>query len=193
MSTMKTSWWREACGALKASGIKSWSLRMLCLPLAREKRLRRALRHRMAVLEAKNAVADALGSAQKALARLHVRDLAGVERALQNHEQRPLVLTCGVNQEALASELAQKYGVGTGEPFEAALSELVTEGWVVRVPGKLVNSTADLYLAVRDHRRTAWNISTISRLLRQGRNYRAEMLARERRRKTTSRDRSYRL
>ncbi len=193
MSVMRETWSQSACRALAASGVKPWSLHLLCLPWGKEKRLRRALRHRMAVLEVKNAVVDALGAAQKALAPLKIRDLAGVERALQDQEQRPLVLTFGMNREMLVSELAEKYGVETGASFEEALAELLAEGWVLQVPGKMVESRADLYLLVHDHGRARWDVSEISRLLRQGRNYRAELLARERRETVTGRDRSYRL
>ena len=191
MAAMKTDWWRSACRALEASGIKRGSMRWLCFPWGRETRLRRALRLRRSVLEAKNGVVDHLFSAQAALAELDLHDLSGVEQALQDAEKRPLLLTFGVNREMLSTELAQKYGVETGGPLDEALAELIAEGLILRVPGELASASHDLFLAIHGRGRGHYDLSEVNRLLREGRDYRGELQARQRRETTSGRGRSY--
>jgi len=193
MSAVKADWWRSACRALEASGVKHGSVRLLGLPLGREKRLRRALLHRKTVLEAKNSVSDHLFHTQAPLAQLDIRNLAGAEEALKDPAKRRLLLTFGVNREMLDSELAQKYGAETGAALDEALSELLAEGILLRVPGQLAATSSDLYLAAHGHGRRHYDLSEFNRLLREGRDYRGELESRQRREASTNRGRSYRL
>jgi hypothetical protein len=176
---------------LEASGVKRGSVRWLRFPWNREERLRRALRLRKSVVEAKNSAADFLFSTQAPLAQLELHDLSGVEAALQDAEKRPLLLTFGVNREMLSSELAQKYGAETGAPLDEALAELIAEGLVLRVPGELASASHDIYLAIHGRGRKHYDLSEFNRLLREGRDYRRELTARQRREATSGRGRSY--
>jgi len=193
MSAVRVDWWRSACRALEASGVKRASVRLLGLPLGREERLRRALLHRKTVLEAKNSASDHLFHTQAPLAQLDLRDLAGVEDAVKDPAKRRLLLTFGINREMLASELAEKYGAETGAALDEALSELLAEGILLRVPGHLAATSSDLYLAVHGRGRTHYDLSEFNRLLREGRDYRGELRTRQRREANTDRGRSYRL
>ena len=191
MSAVRADWWRSACRALEASGAKRGSVRWLRFPWNREERLRRALRLRKGILDAKNSAADFLFSTQAPLAQLELHDLAGVEAALQDAEKRPLLLTFGVNREMLASELAAKYSAETGAPLDEALAELIAEGLVLRVPGELAAASHDIYLAIHGRGRKHYDLSEFNRLLREGRDYRRELKARQRRETTSGRGRSY--
>lgn len=191
MALAKVEWWRAACRALERSGVARGRVRWLSLPLNREARLRQALSRRRAVLEAKNSVVDLLTSSQVALARFKLREAADVQRALQDPQAKPILLAVGLDRDMLAAEVARKFGIETGTSLDEALAELIAEGQIARVATEVSGVRQELFFALHGRARRQYDLSEISRLLREGRDYRRELQTRNQREMSTGRGRSY--
>jgi len=181
--------WR-ARRALSSSGGRSASL---VWPFGRERRARLLLRRRLAVVEAKNAVAEFLFQTQKALADLRLSTVADVERALADPEKRRLVVGRSVSLRMLEEELSRRAGAELGRSLDQALSELIAGGFVLQVPGKALLIREEVYIAVLSKPQPRDDPSELSRLVRQGTTYGAELRERARRHDSTTVGRSYRL
>ncbi len=184
---------KRARRALKAAGARGPALRATVWPFGRERRLRALLRQRLALLEAKNRVVDLLFRAQRPLADQQLFTLEHVERALKDPERRKLVIGVSASREVIEDEIGTRSDAEVGRPLTRALSELVAEGVLLRVPGKMVMSREDVYLAVQRGRRPQYDVGELSRLVRQGRSYRTELRAKERSDSATNTGRSYQL
>jgi len=181
---------RRARRALRSAGGRSTALYW---PFGRERRARILLRRRLAVLEAKNAVADFLYSTQEPLADLRLSTVADVERLLGDPEKRRLIVGRSVSREVIEEELNRRAGAELGRALDQALSELIADGFVLQVPGKELLMRDDVYLAVLSKHPPRYEVSELNRLVREGSGYAAHLRTRSRREETTTGRRSYRL
>jgi hypothetical protein len=78
-----------------------------------------------------------------------------------------------------------------GQALDQALSELIAEGVLLRVPGKTVMSREDVFLAVQRGRRPHYDVSELNRLVRQSGSYGRDLRSRARREASTTSERSY--
>jgi len=185
--------WRPAYHALQASGLKGWDLFSLRLPIGRTRRVQAALRRRSALLKARNDVMDIVFRRQGRLAPLGLESVAQVETTLHDPEQRRLLAALGLNREMLEAELREHHGTETSEALEEALQDLVAAGVLLRVPGKLLLASSDIFLAVHARRREPYNVGLLTRLLREGRDHERELRSRQERGTSTDTGRTYRL
>ncbi|MFB3881126.1 MAG: hypothetical protein ACE149_07675 [Armatimonadota bacterium] len=176
--------------ALRSAGGRSSGLYW---PFGRERRARLLLRSRLAILEAKNAVAGFLYSTQRPLADLQLDTLADVERVLADPQRRKLVVGRTVSREVIEEELRRKAGSELGRALDQALSELIAEGFVLQLPGKQVLMREDVYLAVLSRPQPKYEVSELNRLVREGSGYAAQLRTRARRDEATTGRRSYSL
>jgi hypothetical protein len=176
--------------ALKSAGARSAALYW---PFGRERRAHLLLRRRLAVIEAKNAVADLLFRRHKPLSDLHLSTVADVERALADPEKRKLVVGLSVSREVIEEELRRHSGTELGRALDQALSELIREALVLQVPGKALLMREDVFLAVMGRPQPRYDVSELNRLVREGTSYSARLRARVRGEDTTTVSRSYRL
>ncbi len=184
---------KRARGALKDAGARGPAFCATAWPFGRERRLRTLLRQRLAVLEAKNRVVDLLFRTQRPLADQRLFTLEHVERALKDPERRKLVVGVSASREVIEEEIGTRSDAEVGRSLARALSELVAEGVLLRVPGKMVMSREDVYLAVQRGPRPHYDVGELNRLVRQGRTYGTELRAKESRESSTNRGRSYQL
>lgn len=182
---------RQARRALKAAGVRNSALCATAWPFGRERRLRILLRRRLAVVEAKNIVAELLFRTQRPLRDLRLFSLEQVERALNDPDRRKLVVGMSASREVIAEELTSLSGAEVGRALDQALSELLAEGVLLRVPGKMVMSREDVFLAVQRGARPHYDTSEINRLVRQGSSYAKDLRSRARREASTTTERSY--
>ena len=181
---------KRARQALRSAGAPRAALCGMAWPFGRERRLRALIRRRLTVLEAKNAVVDFLFRTQKPLAEFRLFTLDRVETVLHDPEKRKLAISLSPSREVIEEELRSRYRVDASVVLEQALAELVAEGAVLQVPGKLVMSNDDVYLAVQK-RRPHYEVAELNRLVREGTDYAAQLRHRANRRDTTDRGRSY--
>jgi hypothetical protein len=184
---------RRARRALAAAGARGPALFAAAWPFGRERRLRSLLRRRLAVLEAKNRVVDLLFRMQKPLGELRLFTLDTVERALGDPERRKLIVGMSVSREVIEEEITSRSGAEVGLALDRALSELLAEGVLMRVPGKMVMSREDVFLAVQRGARPHYDVSELSRLVHEGRGHGSELRSRARREASTTSGRSYQL
>jgi len=181
---------RRARSVLRRSGAATVSLYW---PLGRQRRATALLHRRLAVLEAKNAIGELLFRCQRPLAELRLNAIAEVEMALQDPDRRKLVVGLGMSREVIETELGRLAGAEAGSAIEQALAELVREGVVLQVPGRAFMSGGDVYLAVYRGSRPQYDVSQLSRLVREGTSYGLHLRQRSRREASTTTGRSYRL
>jgi hypothetical protein len=196
---------RRARRALTSAGARSAALYW---PFGRERRAHLLLRRRLAVLEAKNAVADLLFRRQKPLTdatlrsgeapslrstSLRLSTVADVERALGDPEKRKLVVALSVSREVIEEELQRRPGTELGRALDQALFELIRDGLVLEVPGKALLMREDVFVAAMSKPQPHYDVSELNRLLREGTSYATQLRARARREDTTTVSRSYRL
>ena len=184
---------RRVRRALRAAGVGQSALCGLRWPFGRKKRMLSLVRKRLAVLEAKNEVVDFLFRTQRSLAGLGLVGLEQVRAALGEAEKRRLILTAGASRTMLEEELSARHGSEAGRALDQALAELAAEGVVLRVPGAMMLANHDVYLAVLERGRPQYDVSELSRLVWEGRQYAQELRRRVRREKATGRERTYRL
>jgi hypothetical protein len=177
--------------ALKAAGAGGSALCAAAWPFGRERRLRILARRRLATLEAKNRVVEFLFRTQKPLADFHLFNLERVESLLKDPEKRKLIIGMSVSQEVIEEELTSRSGAEVGQALDQALSELIAEGVLLRVPGKTVMSREDVFLAVQRGRRPHYDVSELNRLVRQSGSYGRDLRSRARREASTTSERSY--
>jgi hypothetical protein len=182
---------KRARRALRNAGLQSSARLGLAWPLGRQKRVTTLLRERREVLEAKNHVVEFLFRTQRGLADLRLSRVEHAHTALQDPQKRRIIMTVGASQVMLAEELSARYGLETGRSLERALAELVSEGVVLQVPAKAALANHDIYLAVHSRRRPHYDVGELNRLLRDGRDYGAELRSRSRREETTGDARTY--
>ncbi len=91
----------------------------------------------------------------------------------------------------LEEELASRYGAEGGWALDDALSELIAQGVILRVPAKSALSNHDLYLVARGRERARYDIGELNRLLQQGRRHGSQLRSRARREGTTGGGRTY--
>jgi len=111
---VKTLGWKEARRALAVSGMSRGQLLALLWPFGRDRRARALLLDRRAVLEAKSLVVDYLFRAQQRLADLQLTDSERLQKALLDPEQRPLIMSLGINRAMIEDVLASRYGAEAG-------------------------------------------------------------------------------
>lgn len=181
---------RRARRALRSAGARAAALYW---PFGRQRRARLLLRRRLAVLEAKNAVVALLFGRQQPLAGLRLSTSADVARALADQEKRRLVVGLSVSREVIEEELQRCPGTELGRALDQALSELIREGVVLRVPGKALLMREDVFVAAMAGRRPHYDVSELNRLVREGTGYGAQLRARARQEETSTASRSYRL
>jgi len=162
----------------------------LLWPFGRERRAQLLLQRRLAVLDAKNAVADILFGAQKPLTELQLSTLVDVERALTDPEKRRLVVRLGVSREVIEDELKRRPGSELGRSLDQALSELIAEGYLLQVPGPVVLMRDPIYIAVLHKKQPHYEVAELNRLVREGSTF---LKDRARRHDSTTAGRQYRL
>lgn len=176
--------------ALRTAGASRSAVCSAAWPFGRERRLRALMRSRLNILEIKNAVVDFLFRIQKPLADFRLYSLDRIEATLKDPEKRKIVISFSPSREVIEDELRSRYRADTGPALDQALAELMAEGAVLRVPGKLVLSKEDVYLAVQ-RRRPHYEVGELNRLVREGTDYFSELRRRATRRDNTDRGRSY--
>jgi hypothetical protein len=149
------------------------------------------LQRRLAVLDVKNAVADLLFRLQRPLAENRLDSLARVRELLVDPEKRKRLISITPSRSVIEEELSRTPGVELGRTLDLALGELVAEGVVLRIPGKDVSSSEDVFLSAPSSRPPHWDTAELNRLVREGVSQAAELQRRERRRSTTDGSRSY--
>jgi hypothetical protein len=172
------------------SGLKLFWLRF---PIGRARRLETALRQRSTLLAAKNDVMDLIFQTQAPLARLGIQNEADVRAAMQDPDKRRLLGAYGLNREMVEAELRERYGSETTGALDAALQELVAEGVILRVPGRLLLATSDIFLAIHARRRPLYDVGLLNRLLHEGRDEEKALRSRDKRDDSTETGRTYRL
>lgn len=182
---------RRARRALRAAGAGGTSICGTAWPFGRERRVRNALRRRLAILEAKNAVVDFLFRTQTPLAELHLFALDHIQRGLEDPDARKTIIAVSPSREVIEEEIVSRSGAEIGRSLDDALSELVRDGVLLQVPGKDVLSTHDVYVAVQRGRRPHYDTAELSRLVREGLSYGAQLRTRARREASSTSSRSY--
>lgn len=188
-----TAHWRAAYEALRATGLSGMKLLWLRFPIGRVRRLQTALRQRSTLLAAKNDVMDLIFRTQAPLAPLRIQSATDVEAAMQVPEKRRLLGACGLNREMVEAELRERYGSETTGALDAALQELVADGTILKVPGRLLLATSDIFLAIHPRRRPSYDVGLLNRLLHEGHEEEEALRLRHRRDTSTDTGRTYRL
>lgn len=183
---------KKAQQALRSAGAPRSTICSAAWPFGRERRLRSLIRRRLNVLEVKNAVVDFLFRLQKPLADFRLFSRERIKAILADPEQRKIVISLSPSREVIEEELRTRYRVDSGLALDEAFTELQTEGVVLRVPGTLMLSKEDVFLAV-PRRRPYYEMGELNRLVREGTDYSSELRRRSMRRDTTDRGRSYEL
>ena len=189
---VKSLGWKEARRVLAASGLGGGQLLGLLWPIGRDKRTRALLRHRRAVLEAKNLVVEYLYRAQRALAPLRLAKPQHLQRALQDPEKRRLIVSLGVNRAMIEDVLLNRYGAEVGRSLDRALAELVASGVVMKASAMLA-SNQEVYVVAQGRARPQFDLSGLNRLLQEGRDFGSELRARIQRKERTDIGRIHRL
>jgi hypothetical protein len=136
---------------------------------------------------------DLIFRIQAPLARLGIHSQTDVEAAMQIPEKRCLLGACGLNREMVEGELRERYGSETAGALDAALQDLVAEGLVLKVPGRLLLATSDIFLALHARRRPPYDVGPLNRLLHEGRDEEKALRSRDKRDTSTDTGRTYRL
>jgi len=184
---------KRARSALRNAGLHGSARLGLAWPIGRQKRVADLLRQRRAVLEAKNHVVEFLFRTQRGLADLRLTRLEQVHAALQDPEQRRIIMTVGASQVMLEEELSSRHGSETGGSLDRALAELVAEGVLLQVPAKAALANHDIYVAVHSRKRPHYDVGELNRLLQENRGYGAELRSRSQREESTGDARTYRM
>jgi len=184
---------KQAKLALRAAGVPGMALWTLVWPFGRQRRALARVRRRLTVLEAKNSVVDLVFRAQRRLSEAHLHTREQVELALRDPEKRRVILAVGMSREVMEDELRSRYGTEVGRALDRALAELVAEGALVRVPGKVVMSDHDVYLASYRGKKPHYDASRLIEVLTESRGYGAELRSRARKESSTGNSRSYQL
>jgi len=184
--------WKEARQALQASGLGVGSLLGLLWPFGRDQRARALLRERRAVLEAKSAVVDYLFRAQRVLAPFRLTNMEQLQKALQNPDKRQLIASVGINRGMMEEALHSRYHADAGRPLDRALAELLVAGVVLKV-APLSGLSQEIYVAAQGRPRPAFDLSALTRLLQEGRDYGSQLRERYRRQEATDRGRTHRI
>jgi len=181
---------RRARRALRTSGARGTAL---WWPFGQQRRAHLLLRQRLAVLEAKNAVAGMLFRRHRPDVQLPLSSAADVERALSDPDKRKALVGMSVSREVIEEELLRRPGADLGRSLDQALAELIREGTVLRVPGKALLMPEDAFVAATTKRQPHYDPSELNRLVREGSGYGSHLRARARRERQTTVERSYRL
>jgi len=190
--TAKGLHWREARRALIASGLRRSAVLSLLWPFGREERARRLMRQRRAVLEAKNHVIEYLSRAQRPLDSLGLATSEDLRTALEAPEKRGLIMGVAINRPMMEEVLAARHEAEVGPALDQALAELVAEGVVLKVSGMPV-LTDDIHVIAGGRAAARYDLSGLTRLLGEGRDYGGELRARLRRKQRTDVGRTHQL
>ena len=182
---------RRARRALRAAGLRGPALLGAMWPLGQDRRLHDALRRRLAVLEAKNAVVDLLSRLQRPVAELQLSSLPQVRELLEDSKKRRLLLGVTPSRTVMEEELSRTTGIELGPTLELALQELIAERVVLLIPARDVLSHESVYLLLPHVDRPHWDTSELRKLTREEGTRAEQLQQRERRRSTTDGSRSY--
>ena len=182
---------RRVRRALRCAGVRGPSIGGTVWPFGRERRLQALIRRRLAVLEAKNAVVDFLFRTQAPLGDLQLFTLERLQRGLRNPDTRKTIIGLSPSRQIIEEDLGSRSGAEIGRPLDAALSELVRDGVVLQVPGRDSLSTHDVYVAILRDRRPHYDTAELTRLVRDGTGYGAQLRTRARRDASSTSSRSY--
>lgn len=182
---------RRVRHALRSAGVRGPSICGAAWPFGRDRRLRNLMRRRLAVLEAKNAVVDLLFRTQAPLRDLHLFTPEHIQRGLEDPDRRKIIIGLSPSRQVIEEEIVSRSGAEIGRSLDEGMSELVRDGVVLRVPGKDVLSTHDVYVAVQRGRRPHYDTAELNRLVREGLSYGSHLRTRARRETSTTSSRSY--
>jgi len=184
---------KRARRLLKASGLSNGTLRGLAWPLGREKRALSLFRQRLAVLQCKNNVVDYLFRSQRGLAELSLTNVEQARDLLQDPEKRRLIMALTVVRSMLEDVLSSTYKSEIGRTLDQALTELINEGVVIRLPAGMLVSHSDAFVAVHSKDRPHYETAPITNLLQESRDYGKELRTRLKHTDSSSRGRTYRM
>ncbi len=183
----------QARQALRASGAPAVTTLTLVWPFATTSRIRALLRKRRAVLENKNQIVDYLARAQRPAAELRISRQEQLATALDQPDQRRVLLPVAVSREMIEDVLRTRAGAECGRALDQALAELIREGMLLRTSAQVGAAQQEVFYLVHLRGRPHYSLSEIEAVLQQDRGLGADLRARHRRDRGTDVSRTYRL